>query len=143
MFQSSVICRWYCDVHLLNQHDVWSAAVVPVSHRLHDSCLHLYTILFYFSPHHPAYDPKPSVYVNWERLDVFDLYKHLGVLFDSNLTFRQHITKTTNIQKFNLANLHHIGPFLNLKAAQMYMHAKIFFLCLIVSQLDHIQQQKP
>lgn len=45
---------------------------------------------------HPAEGLQPNVHVNGERLDVVEQFKYPGVVFDSNLTFRQHIKKMCN-----------------------------------------------
>lgn len=67
---------------------------------------------------HPAEGQQPNVHVNGERLDVVEQFKYLGVVFDSNLTFRQHIKKITSVIKFNPANFCYIGPILTLLSAK-------------------------
>lgn len=89
---------------------ILSGALVPVSHWLQNSCLHLNTkktVCMFFS-HQPAGGEKPSVLVNGERLDVVEQVKYLGVIFNSNLTFKDHVRKVSNIIKLNLSNFKHI-----------------------------------
>ena len=107
---------------------ILSGAMVPVSHWLHDACLHLNTkktVCMFFS-RQPAEGEQPSVLVNGERLDVVEQFKYLGVVFDSNLNFKQHVKKILHIIKFNLSNFKHIRPFLTTESAKAYMHTMIF-----------------
>ena len=107
---------------------ILSSAMTPVSDWLQNSCLHLNTkksVCMFFS-RQPAGGQQPCVFVNGERLDVVEKFKYLGVIFDSNLTFKDHVKKISNVIKFNLANFHHIRPFLTTQSAKAYMHAMIF-----------------
>ncbi len=69
---------------------------------------------------------RPSVAVNGESLDVVEEFKYLGVVFDTNLSFKAHVKKIKNIIKLNLSNFYHIRPFLTSETAKVYMHAMIF-----------------
>ena len=74
----------------------------------------------------PTAGQQPSVMVGGERLEVVEYFKYLGVIFDSNLNFKQHVKKVKNTIKFNLSNFQHIRPFLTMETAKTYMHAMIF-----------------
>ena len=107
---------------------VLSGAMVPVSHWLQNCCLHLNTkktVCMLFS-RQPTAGQQPSVMVGGERLEVVEYFKYLGVIFDSNLNFKQHVKKVKNTIKFNLSNFKHIRPFLTMETAKTYMHAMIF-----------------
>jgi len=107
---------------------ILSAALAPVSNWLNESCLHLNTkktVCMFFS-RQSAEGDLPSVVVNGESLDVMEEFKYLGVVFDTNLSFKAHVKKIKNIINFNLSNFYHIRPFLTSKTAKVYMHAMIF-----------------
>ena len=53
-------------------------------------------------------------------------FKYLGIIIDSNLSFKRHVKKVINTVKFNLANFRHIRPYLTTEAAKLFMHAMIF-----------------
>ena len=74
----------------------------------------------------PTAGQQPSVMVGGERLEVVEYFKYLGVIFDSNLNFKQHVKKVKNTIKFNLSNFKYIRPFLTMETAKTYMHAMIF-----------------
>lgn len=57
---------------------------------------------------------------------MVEQFKYLGVVFDSHLTFKQHVKKISNNIKFNLSNFQHIRHFLTAESAKAYMHAMIF-----------------
>ncbi len=52
----------------------------------------------------PAEGLQPSVLVNGARLDVVEQFECPGVVLNSNLTFKPHVKKVSNIIKFNLSN---------------------------------------
>ena len=64
--------------------------------------------------------------VGGERLVVVEHFEYLGVIFDSNITFKQHAKTVTNTIKFNLSNFKHIRSFLTMQTAKTYTHAMIF-----------------
>ncbi|OON91327.1 MAG: hypothetical protein ATN33_01430 [Epulopiscium sp. Nele67-Bin001] len=119
----------YCHANSIQESAaILSGAMVPVSHWLENCCLHLNikkTVCMYFS-RQSTEGQLPSVIVGGERLDVVDHFKYLGVNFDSNLNFKQHVKTVKNTIKFNLSNFKHIRPFLTMEAAKTYMHAMIF-----------------
>ncbi len=57
--------------------------------------------------------------------------RNLGVIFDDQLTFKEHITKTARSCRFALHNIRKIRPFLTEHAAQLLVQA------LVVSRLDY------
>ncbi len=57
--------------------------------------------------------------------------RNLGVIFDDQLTFKEHIAKTARSCRFALHNIRKIGPFLTEHAAQLLVQA------LVISRLDY------
>ncbi len=57
--------------------------------------------------------------------------RNLGVIFDEQLTFKEHIAKTARSCRFALHNIRKIRPFLTEHAAQLLVQA------LVVSRLDY------
>ncbi len=57
--------------------------------------------------------------------------RNLGVIFDDQLTFKEHIAKTARSCRFALHNIRKIRPFLTEHAAQLLVQA------LVISWLDH------
>ncbi len=57
--------------------------------------------------------------------------RNLGVIFDDQLTFKDHIAKTARSCRFALHNIRKIRPFLTQHAAQLLLQA------LVISRLDY------
>ncbi len=57
--------------------------------------------------------------------------RNLSVIFDDQLTFREHIVKTARLCRFALHNIRKIRPFLTQHAAQLLVQA------LVISRLDY------
>ncbi len=57
--------------------------------------------------------------------------RNLGVIFDNQLTFKEHIAKTARSCRFALHNIRKIRPFLTEHAAQLFVQA------LVISRLDY------
>ncbi len=57
--------------------------------------------------------------------------RNLGVIFDEQLTFKEHIAKTARSCRFALHNIRKIRPFLTEHAAQLLVQA------LVISRLDY------
>ncbi len=57
--------------------------------------------------------------------------RNLGVIFDEQLTFKDHIAKITQSCRFALHNIRKISPFLTEHAAQLLVQA------LVISRLDY------
>ncbi len=57
--------------------------------------------------------------------------RNLGVIFDDQLTFKEHIAKTARSCRFALHNIRKIRPFLTEHAAQLIVQA------LVISRLDY------
>ncbi len=57
--------------------------------------------------------------------------RNLGVIFDDQLTFKEHIAKTVRSCRFALHNIRKIRPFLTEHAAQLLVQA------LVISRLDY------
>lgn len=74
---------------------------------------------------------RSFVFLNGEELELVTQFKYLGVVLDSNLTFKKHIKKVTNTIKFNMQNFKQIRPFISTDAAKSYLH------CMIFSHIDY------
>ncbi len=59
------------------------------------------------------------------------MVRDLGVIFDDQLTFKEHIAKTARSCRFALHNIRKIRPFLTEHAAQLLVQA------LVISRLDY------
>ena len=104
-----------------------NAAMVHVSDWLRNSCLHLNTnktVCMFFS--RKSTESDPDIVINGNSIQVVSEFKYLGIILDSNLTFKKHAKKVENTIKFNLANFRHIRPYLTIDAAKLFMHAMIF-----------------
>ena len=84
--------------------------MVQVTKWLSDSCLHLNvknTVCMFFTKR-AADATEPAVYVSGEKLQVVSDFKYLGIILDSNLSFKKHVKRVIQITKFNLANFRFI-----------------------------------
>jgi len=68
---------------------------------------------------------EPDVFVSAERLTVVSEYKYLGVLFDSNLSFKSQVKKVCNRVKFNLSNFRFSRNYMSTEAAKTFMHSMV------------------
>ncbi len=59
------------------------------------------------------------------------MVRNLGLIFDDQLTFKDHIAKTARSCRFALHNIRKIRPFLTQHAAQLLVHV------LVISRLDY------
>ncbi len=69
---------------------------------------------------------QADVFIEGEKLMVVSDFKYLGIILDSNLTFKKHVKKVANTIRYNLANFRHIRPYLTTEAAKLFMDAMIF-----------------
>ncbi len=89
-------------------------------------------------------DYKSSVLILLDLSAAFDTFNHqilistpsasvrnLGVIFDDQLTFKEHIAKTARSCRFALHNIRNIRPFLTEHAAQIHVQA------LVISRLEY------
>ncbi len=60
-----------------------------------------------------------------ERLQVVSEFKYLGVILDSNLTFKKQVKNVMQTTKYNLANFRYIRPCLTTEAAKLFFNALI------------------
>ena len=83
-----------------------TTVVVQVTKWLRDLCWHLNvkkTVCMFFAKR--ATDAtEPDVYVSGEKLKLVSDLQYLGIILDSNLSFKKQVKKVTQITKFNLAN---------------------------------------
>lgn len=62
--------------------------------------------------------------VNGEKIQIVSQYKYLGLITDSQLSFKAHIVKKKKI-KLNLANFRAIGNEMSTEAAKMHFNSMI------------------
>ena len=75
--------------------------MVQVTKWLSDSCLHLNvkkTVCMFFTKR--ATDAtEPDVYVSGEKFQVVSDFKYLGIILDSNLSFKKHVKKVIQVNQ--------------------------------------------
>lgn len=101
--------------------------MVHISKWLFNSCLHLNvkkTECMFFTKR-TSNSPNPDVYVAGKKISIVTQYKYLGIVLDSNLTFKEHVKKVTQTMKLNLANFRYIRQSLNQEAAKIFFNAMI------------------
>lgn len=103
---SAVTCQMYADdtviyVHAKNKRQAakeLSATMVNISNCLTNSCLHLNTsksVCMFFSKSANK-DPDPEVTVAGRTLSVVQEFKYLGIILDTQLTFKSQVKKVVN-----------------------------------------------
>uniref|UniRef100_A0A3P9HF32 Reverse transcriptase domain-containing protein n=1 Tax=Oryzias latipes TaxID=8090 RepID=A0A3P9HF32_ORYLA len=98
-------------------------AMVNITAWLKYSCLQLNTsktVAMFFNKSNNNLTAEPDVFVSGERLQIVSEYKYLGVILDSNLSFKSHIKRVCNRIKFNLSNFRHIRHQMSTQSAKMY-----------------------
>ncbi len=84
---------------------------------------------------HEAYTGEKKVFhsklSNFQQYQSSASFRNLGVIFDDQLTFKEHIAKTGRSCRFALHNIGKIRPFLTEHAAQLLVQA------LVISRLDY------
>lgn len=124
-------------------------SMVQVSAWLKNSCLQLNTtktVAMFFTKSTAPLTVEPDVLVSGERLQIVSEYKYLGVLIDSHLSFKSHITKICKNIKYNLSNFRHIRSHMSFPAAKMFMHSMILShitYCLPVWSLASVTSLNP
>ena len=78
---------------------------------------------------------KLNVYVSEEKLQVVSDFKYLGVILDSNLSFKKQVKKVIQITKFNLANFRFIRNCLTTEVAKLTDNKKKKIKCKTVLQI--------
>jgi len=73
---------------------------------------------------------RSSVFLGGEELESATQFLgslvYLGVILDSNITFKKHIQKVTNTIQFNLQNYKQIRSYITTDAAKFYLYCMIF-----------------
>ena len=88
------------------------------------------TVCMLFSKR-PVKIERSNVFSMGEELELVSHFRYLGVILDSNLTFKKHIKKVTCTINFNLKNFRQIRPYLTTEAAKTYLH------CMILSHIEY------
>ena len=133
---SDVDCLMYADDTVLFVHgrskDVVAAkltqAMTRVTTWLQESCLQLNvskTLGMFFSKANSVSD-NPDIYVAGEKLQIVSQFKYLGLLIDSQLSFKGHIERVSKKVKMSLANFRSIRNDMSAEAAKIFLHSMIF-----------------
>ena len=83
------------------------------------------TVCMFFSKTHSASDCEHKVYVSGENIQVVSHVKYLGIILDSNLSFKKQVKKVIRITKYNIANFRYIRSCLTTSAAKLYLNSMI------------------
>ena len=68
-----------------------------------------------------------TIYLGNCEVPISTSIKNLGVIFDSSLSFSDHIQQISKSSLSTLKNLRHIRPYFNQQGFEIFMHAFIFF----------------
>ncbi len=82
-------------------------------------------------PAPPALQHDFTIQLGSSTITPSSSVRNIGVIFDEQLTFKDHIAKTARSCKFALHNIRKIRPFLTEHAAQLLVQA------LVISRLDY------
>ncbi len=82
-------------------------------------------------PATPTLQPDFTIQLGSSTITPSASVRNLGVIFDDQLTFKEHIAKTARSCRFALHNIRKIRPFLTEHAAQLLVQA------LVISRLDY------
>ncbi|XP_051739780.1 calcium and integrin-binding family member 2 isoform X1 [Ctenopharyngodon idella] len=82
-------------------------------------------------PANPTLNHDFSIQLGTSSITPSNLARNLGVILDYQLTFKDHIAKTTRSCRFALYNIRKIRPFLTEHATQLLVQA------LVISRLDY------
>ncbi len=99
----------------------------------HENCIHI--IIFNINnlvfPATPTLQHDFTLQLGSSTITPSASVRNLGVIFDDQLTFKEHIAKTARSCRFALHNIRKIRPFLTEHAAQLLVQA------LVISRLDY------
>lgn len=105
-----------------------SATMINISNWLENSCLHLNadkTICTFFLI--CKFRSRCYSTVAEKILSVVRAFRYLGIIIDSQLTFKTQVKKVVNRIKFNFkSNFRHIRNNLTTEASKLYINAIIF-----------------
>ncbi len=68
---------------------------------------------------------EPHIFVLGQRLEITKEFRYFGIVLDSYLTFKTHVTKVCNRVKHNLANCRFMRDRMSNGAARMHINAMI------------------
>ncbi len=97
-------------------------------HHLHLNLVKTELLVF---PATPALQHDFTIKLGSSTITPSASVRNLGVIFDDQLTFKEHIAKTARSCRFALHNIRKIRPFLTEHAAQLLVQA------LVISRLDY------
>ena len=106
--------------------DKLTSALVLITSGLHRSCLQLNvnkTVGMFFTKR--KCNIVSNISISGEHINIVPQVKYLGIIIDSNLTFKTQVKKVTQRVKFSLANFKYIRNTMTLNSAKLYMNAMI------------------
>lgn len=95
---------------------------------LQECCLQLNvtkTVGMYFSKTNKV-SHNPDIYVAGQKLEIVTQYKYLGLVIDSQLSFKAHIKNVCKRVRMNLVTFRSIRQDMSTEAAKMFLHSMIF-----------------
>uniref|UniRef100_A0A8C1JD21 Reverse transcriptase domain-containing protein n=1 Tax=Cyprinus carpio TaxID=7962 RepID=A0A8C1JD21_CYPCA len=104
------------------------AATEKITQWLEQSCLSLNiskTKGFFFSKTNVK-PPDVDICINGEKIEIVNEFNYLGIILDSNLSFKKHIKKMVRNIKHNMANFRQIRQCLSFDVAKALMYATFF-----------------
>uniref|UniRef100_A0A8C6SXY0 Reverse transcriptase domain-containing protein n=1 Tax=Neogobius melanostomus TaxID=47308 RepID=A0A8C6SXY0_9GOBI len=107
---------------------ILTSEMAQVQNWLSKSCLLLNTkktVCMMFSKQNKK-TTNLHVFLRDVELELVQEFKYLGVVLDSTLTFKSHVTKICKTIKFSLHNFRYIRSSMTLQAARMFLHAMVF-----------------
>uniref|UniRef100_A0A4W5Q9E1 Reverse transcriptase domain-containing protein n=1 Tax=Hucho hucho TaxID=62062 RepID=A0A4W5Q9E1_9TELE len=103
-----------------------TTAMDQITNWLNRSCLQLNvdkTVGMFFTKR--QCNIVSNITISGQNISIVPQVKYLGVIIDSNLSFKAHIKKVCNRVKFSLANFRYIRNALTFNAAKLFMDAMI------------------
>lgn len=103
-----------------------TSALEQISKWLNCSCLQLNlkkTVGMFFTKR--QCNILPTITISGHNIDIVSEVKYLGIVIDSNLTFKKHIKKVSQRVRFSLANFKYIRNTMTFNAAKLYVNAMV------------------
>uniref|UniRef100_A0A3B3CCL8 Reverse transcriptase domain-containing protein n=1 Tax=Oryzias melastigma TaxID=30732 RepID=A0A3B3CCL8_ORYME len=83
------------------------------------------TVAMYFTKTKKQKSSFPCIYINKCQIKTVDEFKYLGVILDTNFSFKKHVKKVSNTIKYSLSVFRNIRNKLTHDSAKVYLDAMI------------------
>ena len=103
-----------------------TSALEQISEWLNCSCLQINlkkTVGMFFTK--KQCNVLPNITISGHNIDIVSEVKYLGIVIDSNLTFKKHIEKASQRFRFSLANFKYLRNTMIFNAAKLYVNAMV------------------